>query len=360
VGSGLVATDGVDLEPSEGAVTAMTDIAKRPGEVAEAANLRGLSAEEAARRLQVEGYNELTPPVRHRLLRVALEVLREPMLLLLLVAGAIYLVLGEPREALILLASVGVIITITIVQEQRTERAVEALRDLSSPRALVIRDGQEVRIAGREVARGDLLVLLEGDRVAADAVVLESTNLSADESLLTGESVPVRKLAWSGAPTGAQPTEVAPPGGDDQPFVYASTLMVQGRGLGRVVATGPRARVGAIGVALGAQETQRTRLQAEVANVVRVLAIGAFVVCVVIVLTLGIVRGHWLAGVLAGLTLAMGLIPEEFPVVLTVFLALGAWRIAQRQVLTRRMPAIEALGETTVLCVDKTDRKSVV
>ena len=332
----------------------MTQTVNRPGELAGAADLRGLSAAEAERRLQTEGYNELTPPRRFRLLHIVLDVFREPMLLLLFAAAVIYLVLGEQQEAIILMASVLVIIGITIFQEQRTERAVEALRDLSSPRALVIRDGREVRIAGREVVRDDVLVLLEGDRVAADAVVLDATTLSADESLLTGESVPVRKVAFPRDSVTAPPTEAAPPGGDDQPFVYASTLVVQGRGLGRVLATGGKTRVGAIGSALGAQVTQRTSLQREIARWVRLLAIEALIICLVIVVVFGAVRGRWLDGILAGLTLAMSLIPEEFPVVLTVFLALGAWRIAQRQVLTRRMPAIEALGSATVLCVDKT------
>ncbi|HZC04678.1 MAG TPA: cation-translocating P-type ATPase [Ktedonobacterales bacterium] len=333
----------------------MTDTAKETVETTErTAMLRGLTAQEAAQRLQAEGYNELTSPRRFRLVRVALEVLREPMLLLLVVAGVVYLVLGEPREAIILLASVLVIIGITIFQEQRTERAVEALRDLSSPRALVIRDGEEQRIAGRDVVRDDVLVLLEGDRVAADAVILDATNLTADESLLTGESVSVRKQAWTHIAGSPLPVETTPPGGDDQPFVYASTLIVQGRGLARVVAIAGHSRVGAIGAALGAQDTQRTRLQREIARLVRLLAIGALIVCVAIVLVFGLAHGRWLDGILAGLTMAMSLIPEEFPVVLTVFLALGAWRIAQRQVLTRRMPAIEALGSATVLCVDKT------
>lgn len=339
--------------PLREAAASMTETVKRPSGAQSTASLRGLSADEATQRLRLEGYNELTPPRRFRLLRVALEVFREPMLLLLVAAGIIYVLLGEPREAIILMASVCVIIGITIFQEQRTERAVEALRDLSSPRALVIRDGKETRIAGREVVREDLLILLEGDRVAADAVILDATSLSADESLLTGESVPVRKGVWSDE-LSAFPTEVGPPGGDDQPFVYASTLIVQGKGVARVVATGGKTRVGAIGAALGTQETQRTSLQREVTQVVRALAIGAVIVCALIVLILGLVHGRWLDGILAGLTVAMSLIPEEFPVVLTVFLALGAWRIAQRQVLTRRMPAIEALGAATVLCVDKT------
>lgn len=332
----------------------MAELANRVDNLAGAPAAQGLSAHEAAQRLQTEGYNELTPPRKHGLARIALEVIREPMLLLLIAAGAIYLLLGEVREALILLASVFVIIGITILQERRTERAVEALRDLSSPRALVIRDGQQMRIAGRDVARGDILVLLEGDRVAADALLLSATNLAADESLLTGESVPVRKATWPGGAGVEPPAEVAAPGGDDQPYVYASTLVVQGQGLAHVLATGARTRVGAIGSALGAQAPQRTRLQREIARWVRILATEALVICAVIVLVFGLVHGHWLDGILAGLTLAMSLIPEEFPVVLTIFLALGAWRIAQRQALTRSMPAIEALGAATVLCVDKT------
>ncbi|MDE2379385.1 cation-transporting P-type ATPase, partial [Bradyrhizobium sp.] len=155
----------------------------------------GLAEREARARLEAEGFNELPRQDRRTSLRIAVEVLREPMLALLLGAGLIYLLLGDLKEALILLLFGGMTIVITVIQETRTERVLEALRDLTSPRALVIRDGERRRIAGREVVRGDLIVLAEGDRVPADGSLREAQDLQTDESLLTGESVPVRKRA---------------------------------------------------------------------------------------------------------------------------------------------------------------------
>ncbi len=268
---------------------------------------------------------------------------------MLLIAGAtIYLALGDLREALILSLSLCVILGITIFQERKTERALDALRDLSSPRALVIRDGAEQRIAGREVARDDLLILTEGDRVPADAAVLSCNDLMVDESLLTGESLPVRKIAWDGA---RPPTR---PGGDDLPFVYSGTMLVQGRGLARVTATGPRTEIGRIGKALQGVEPDKTFLQKKSARLIRTIAVIGLLVCALAVVLYGLTRGNWMIGFLAGIALAMALLPEEIPVVLTVFLALGAWRLSQKKVLTRQMPAIESLGAATVLCVDKT------
>lgn len=161
-------------------------------------NLDGLSPLDATERLRLEGPNELVSPLNRSLHDIALEVLREPMFLLLIAGGAIYLLLGDIHEALVLLSSVSVILIITIYQERRTERALAALRDLASPRALVIRNGERIRIPGREVVRGDVLVIQEGDRVPADAVLWTVSDLRADESLLTGESVPVDKVAWDG------------------------------------------------------------------------------------------------------------------------------------------------------------------
>lgn len=308
----------------------------------------GLTEAEARLRLQQEGPNELPRHEGQGFLSTALAVLREPMILLLLAAGGVYLVLGDRAEAMLLLGSIGLIIGIELYQERKTEHALEALRDLSSPRALVIRDGEQRRIPGREVVRDDLLVLSEGDRVSADAVLLGSDNLTADESLLTGESVPVRKVV---RPPGEG---VARPGGDDQPYVYSGSLVTSGRGVARVVATGAATEMGRIGTALQTLTTERTRLQAETDLVVRRLAVLAITLCLIVAVGYGFARGSLLDGLLAGLTLAMALVPEEFPVVLTVFLALGAWRIARSQVLTRHVPAIEALGAATVLCVDKT------
>jgi Ca2+-transporting ATPase len=302
--------------------------------------LTGLTQAEAQARLAAEGANALPAREGHGLAALALGVVREPMFLLLIGAAAVYLVLGDLREALVLAASIVVVIAITVVQERRTERALEALRDLSSPRALVVRDGREVRIAGREVVRGDLLVLREGDRVAADARLAETHGLTVDESLLTGESVPVEKHAHA-----REGLEVQ---------AFSGTLVVRGTGLGEVVATGARSEIGRIGASLARIDGGKTRLEQETARMVRIIAGFALALCVVVALLYAALRGDVLGGILAGLTLAMALLPEEFPVVLTVFLALGAWRISKHGVLTRRLPAVETLGSTTVLCCDKT------
>ena len=309
---------------------------------------RGLSSAEARERLAQEGYNELPSTRQRSIFAIAVEVAREPMFLLLIVSVAIYLALGDLREAAVLSLSLFVIFGITIFQEQKTERALEALRDLSSPRALVIRDDTQQRIAGREVVRGDLLILTEGDRVPADAVILSCNDLMVDESLLTGESVPVRKIAWDGA------QKTTRPGGDDLPFLYSGTMLVQGRGVARVLATGVNTEIGKIGKALQALQPDETFLQKRSATMIRIFAAVGLSLCVVVIILYGTIRGNWMGGFLAGIALAMSLLPEEIPVVLTVFLAIGAWRMSQRRVLTRRMPAIEALGSATVLCVDKT------
>lgn len=311
---------------------------------------KGLSDNEVAARLKQEGYNELPSSKPRTIFTIALDVLKEPMFLLLAISGLIYLILGDLSEALFLLASMLVVIAITLYQENKTERALEALRDLSSPRALVIRNGIQKRIPGREVVREDTLILSEGDRVAADAILLTCNNILVDESLLTGESVPVRKRAW----IQDDGQGVKRPGGDDLPNVYSGTLIVQGQAIGRVQATGGNTELGKIGKSLQTLQPEQTRLHRETGLIVRILSIVGIFLCTAVVVLYGLTRGSWLNGLLAGLTLAMSIIPEEFPVVLTVFLALGAWRISQKNVLTRRISAIETLGSATVLCVDKT------
>jgi len=308
----------------------------------------GLTSAEAARILKEEGPNELPSSKPRGSLQIALDVLREPMFLLLAACGAIYLMVGDLQESLMLLAFVFFVMGITLYQEGKTERALEALRDLSSPRALVVRDGTQLRIAGRDVVRGDILVLAEGDRVPADALVLECRSLSTDESLLTGESVAVRKVAGDASVPAAQP------GGDDIPFVYSGTLVVRGSGIASVVATGGRSAIGRIGKALQTVTAEPTSLQRETGRLVKILAVAVLGLCVLLVLVYGITRGAWLGGVLAGLTLAMAVMPNELPVVLTIFLALGAWRLSRTQVLARSTPVVETLGSATVLCVDKT------
>jgi len=316
-------------------------------------NFNGLSEKDVVERLEKDGYNELPSSKKRSIFAIAFEVVREPMFLLLLAGGILYFILGEKEEALMLLGFVFVIIGITLYQERKTERALEALRDLSSPRALVIRDGQQKRIPGREVVRGDILVIAEGDRIPADAVILSSSHLSVDESLLTGESVPVRKLQWD------MKKEKTPPGGDDLPFVFSGTLIVGGQGIAKVLETGMQTEMGKIGKALEAVETEDTLLQKETRRFVKNMAIIGVILCTIVVIGYGLSRSavdpnSWVNGFLAGITLAMAILPEEFPVVLTVFLALGAWRLSKKNVLTRRVPAVETLGAATVLCVDKT------
>ena len=231
----------------------------------------GLSHQAAAARLARDGYNQLAAAQPHTLLTIAIDVVREPMFLLLIACGGVYLLLGNRDEALMLLGFVFVIIAISFFQTRKTERALDALRDLSSPRALVIRDGEQRRIPGREVVAGDLLVLAEGDRVPADAVLMSSLNLTVDESLLTGEAVAVRKLAAIQVPE-----RMGRPGGDDLPFLFSGTLVVQGKGLAIVLATGERTALGSIGQALESLEQTPTRLQRETAVIVKRAAWAGF------------------------------------------------------------------------------------
>ncbi|WP_345990625.1 cation-translocating P-type ATPase [Sulfurimonas sp. HSL1-2] len=311
-------------------------------------DVEGLTDTEAAARLRIDGYNEIPGSRRRTLTVIVRDVMTEPMFILLLAAAAIYFLLGDNAEASILLSFVIVVIGSTVYQEHRTERVLEALRDMTSPRALVVRGGGQQRIPGREVVRGDMLVLVEGDRVPADAVILAQRNLQVDESLLTGESVPVGKRHWLEGDLRLQP------GGEDQPYVYSGTLVVQGTAIAEVNATGPKSTIGTIGKSLQDIETEKTPLQLQTGKMVRLLAALGLLLCALLIIVYGLTRGDWLDGLLAGITLAMATLPEEFPVVLTVFLALGAWRISRRRVLTRRVPAIETLGSATVLCVDKT------
>jgi Ca2+-transporting ATPase len=312
------------------------------------AGATGLTSSEAARRLASDGPNLLSPSGRRSFAGLVLGVLREPMFALLLGAGAVYLLLGDIREAAILLLFACTSVGIAVVQEARTERVLDSLRDLTSPRALVIRDGVERRIAGAEIVCGDLVILAEGDRVPADATLIATQDLMTDESLLTGESVPVRKVA------AAEPALLAPPGGDDLPAVYSGSLVVRGQGKAIVTATGPGSQIGRIGTALVGIADEPPRLQAETRRLVRRFAVASLGLSVAAVPLYGFLRGGWLDAVLNGVALAMSMLPEEFPLVLTVFMVMGAWRISRARVLTRRIAAIETLGATTVLCTDKT------
>jgi Ca2+-transporting ATPase len=300
---------------------------------------QGLTDAQARLRLAKDGANQLPTSRPRSALRLLGQVASEPMFLLLVACGAIYMLLGDRNEALMLLGFVFVVMGITFVQQRRTERSLEALRDLSSPQALVVRDGVTRKIAGSELVCGDIVLLAEGDRVPADMDLIKAANFSVDESMLTGESVPVDKQALSP---------------QDDGKVFSGTLVTQGTARACVSATGPRSALGRIGQSLQGLGSEDTPIQRETHLVVKRVAIAGLVLAAGLALAYWLLKGDWLHGLLAGLTLAMAVLPEELPVVLTLFLGLGAWRLARENVLTRSIPAVELLGATTVLCVDKT------
>lgn len=308
----------------------------------------GLASVDAQEILERDGYNELPSQRKQSSFSLLLKVLSEPMFLLLLGGIIIYTFLGELKDALVLLSSILVIISITFYQERKTERTLEALRKLSSPRALVIRDGEHKTIAGRDLVVGDIIILREGDRVPADAVIISRENLLIDESLLTGESLPVSKTEWDGK------LELQRPGGEDLPFIFSGTLIVSGRGIAQVQKTGINTEMGKIGKSLDTIKDEDTLLHKETTKIVRTVATIALFLCIIVVIAYTLLKGNLIQGLLSGLTLGMAMLPEEFPVVLMIFLTLGAWRISKKNVLTRKAAAIETLGAATVLCTDKT------
>ncbi|HVY79824.1 MAG TPA: cation-translocating P-type ATPase [Steroidobacteraceae bacterium] len=315
-----------------------------------AASLVGLTSAEAAERLRRVGYNELPAADHHSLLALVLEVIREPMFALLVGSAFLYAFIGDLGEAVVLGLFACGSVSIAVIQRERSERVLEALRDLTSPRALVIRDGERRRIPGREVVPGDLCIVTEGDRIPADAVLLEGADIHVDESLLTGESLPVRKK-----PTRESESIVAaPPGGEDLPNLFSGTLVQRGTGLARVIATGSRSEIGKIGGAVRSIAAEPPRLQTQTKRLVVIFAIVGLTCSAVAVLVYGYLHGQWIQAALGGIALGMSLLPEEFPLVLTVFMVMGAWRLSRSRVLTRRATAIETLGAATVLCTDKT------
>jgi len=303
--------------------------------------LKGLSQEDVFSRLKKFGLNELPSGKKRNIFQILFSAIKEPMFLILLSCSSIYFLLGDIQEAIVLAISVLVILNITIYQENKTENSLQALKDLSSSRALVIRNGVEEYILGNQVVPDDLILIKEGDRVPADAFIIWERNLTLDESILTGESFSVRKFA-----------KVSQEPNSDK--VFSGTLVVAGQGVAKVFATGLSTEIGKIGVSLGNLEEKNTHIESEINQVVKIFSIVGLSLCIVIAIVYGFTRGFWLKGFLAGLTLAMSILPEEFPVIFTVFMALGAWRIAKESVLTRKRGAVEMLGSASVLCVDKT------
>lgn len=300
----------------------------------------GLTSAAALALLKLNGHNELPKSQKRSLVQFLLTVFKEPMILMLIACASIYLLIGKPSDSLFLFLSIFGIVGINLYQEFRSTRALEALRDLSSPKALVIRDAKELKIPSRDVVLGDILVVNEGDRVAADCVIVKSSHVQVDESLLTGEAVPVVKSLLGT--------------GDRSNHLFSSTLITQGQAIAKVVNTGINTEVGKIGASLNVRAAQRTPLQIEIGKLVRVFTIIGVLASVLVTLAYVFSRGDWLQGALAGIAVAMSLMPEEFPVIMTIFLAIGAWRLSKKNVLVRQSTATENLGAITLLCVDKT------
>ena len=313
--------------------------------------LEGLSDHEAAARLVRFGPNLIHEPKSRSLREIIYETLREPMFLLLIGAATLYLFIGDLAEGLFLASGALLSLALIILQRSRTERALRTLNALAEPKARVIRDGEVRTISAREIVPGDLIIVAEGGRLQADAILVRGDTLEVDESALTGEANPCLKSPLSGPP-GAY--KIPAPGEELSSALYAATLVVRGQGVAEVRRTGSATQVGHIGAELATLRDEPTLLQRDTGRLIRRLGVLALIFCLTVTAAYGLLRHDWFDGALNGITLAISLIPEEFPMVLTIFMALGAWRLARHNVLVRRSAVIETLGATTLLCVDKT------
>lgn len=307
----------------------------------------GLTAAQAAQRLLAFGPNELQAQARLSPWALLLEQFKNVLIIILLVAVALSAVLGHEIEALAITVIVLFAVVLGFIQEYRAERALEALREMAAPTATVLREGEEMEIPARELVPGDVILLRMGDRVPADVRLSEAIHLQIEESALTGESVPVPKET---APLGNGADTIA----DRKNMAFAGTVVTYGRGRGIVVATGMQTEFGKIAQMLQTVETGRTPLQENLDRVGNVLARAAFVV-VALIVALGLLRGQpFLEMFIFGIALAVAVVPEALPAVVTISLAIGVQRMAKRHALIRRLPAVETLGSTTVICADKT------
>lgn len=312
---------------------------------------QGLSEQEASTRLARFGPNLVHEPKSRSLREILYETLREPMFLLLIGAATLYLFIGDLAEGLFLTSGALLSLALIILQRSRTERALRALNALAEPKIRVIRDAKVRTISAREIVPGDLIIVTEGSRVQADAILVRGDTLEVDESALTGEANPCLKSPLGGPPG---EYEIPAPGEAVSSALYAATLVVRGQGVAEVSRTGSATEVGRIGTKLATLREEPTLLQRDTGRLIRRLGALAMTFCLIVIAAYGILRHDWFDGALNGITLAISLIPEEFPMVLTIFMALGAWRLARHNVLVRRSAVIETLGATTLLCVDKT------
>ncbi len=312
----------------------------------------GLTSEQA-RKLQGQfGKNELSAGKKECFFYKVLHIICEPMFLLLLVAAVIYFILGEPRDGIIMLIFVIGIISIDVIQEWKTDKTLNALKDLSAPHINVIRDGIEQTIASIDLVPGDLMLIKEGIKIPADAEIIKANDLCIDESTLTGEAEGVWKNTIYDQPQNS--------GYWRKDYCYCGTMVTQGSATVCVNKIGSTTEYGKIGTGIVTASQKPSPLQKQTGTLVKTCSIIAgFLFLLVAFLTFLNIKDHEITdrlieSVLSGITLAMAMIPEEFPVVLTVFLSMGAWRLAKKQSLVRKLPAVETLGAVSVLCVDKT------
>lgn len=317
-----------------------------------AGDYKGLSNKKIGTLREKYGFNELAPEKKKTLYSKFVEIFKEPMFLLLLSTALIYFILGEPKDGIIMLIFVAFMSGINIFQEWKTDKTLQALKELSSPKVKVIRNEKAVEIECRQLTIGDIMILEEGDKISADGQIIEMFDFGVDESVLTGESEVVWKKIMLSEEESRQHWK--------KNFCYAGTSVTQGSALVKVVSIGSKTEYGKIGLALLSVPKNPTPLEKQIKELIKVCAfIGFGLFLLVTVFTFLSMKEPVLMekithSILAGITLAMAMIPEEFPVILTVFLAMGAWRLAKKNSLIRRMPSVETLGAVSVLCVDKT------
>ena len=309
-------------------------------------NLGGLNSEEVEKLQKKYGMNELVIQEKPNMLKKFLGVFKEPMFLLLLIAATVYFLLGSPKDGAIMLVFVGFVASITFIQEWKTEKTMNALKDLTSPKVNTLRNGKNILIKSTELVPGDIVFLSEGERIPADCIVLEPSNFSVDESILTGESEYVMKVSTTQSEKSTDYWK--------KDILYAGTLCVFGKCTAIVKFTGINTEYGKIGKAISEAKDEPTPLQKKVSILVKNIAIAGVILCISVMVASYFYSFDILNSILSGISLAMAIIPEEFPVVLTVFLSMGAYRLAKNNTLMRKISAVETLGSATVLCVDKT------
>lgn len=295
---------------------------------------KGLTSHEAQAKLKIDGPNEIVPSKLESSFQEMQKILLDPMGLMLLGLAALHALMGKTSDAWILLAAYIPVTAVDVLLELRAQRALRAMHQALSTTANVLRDGEVKQIPIRELVQDDVIIFEEGQSLPADGIVLEASELTVNESSLTGESIPIEK--------------------NQNDLFFAGTTLKQGRGLGLVQATGKRTKFGKIAKLLEETEEQQSTLQKKVNHLLKYVLIGALVLAVILFL-LQITRGHpWIESLIIAMTFGMASIPEEFPLVFTLYLSLGAWRLSKHGILIRSLPSVEALGNVDVLCTDKT------